>query len=75
MKPAFIAIALVGLIFGSSVRADLEEGKYAPDLEAKDWLNTEDGQPISLSNLKGMTIVLYFWVSWHETRRTAHLRR
>ena len=66
MKPALIAIALVGLILGSSVRADLEEGQYAPDLEAEDWLNTEDGQPISLSNLKGMTIVLYFWVSWHE---------
>ena len=45
-------------------RADLKVGTYAPDIEAKDWMNT-DGQPVSLAECRGMVVVLFFWVSWH----------
>jgi len=61
---------LVGLIAALSIAraawADLEEGSYAPDIVAEEWLNTESGQPVSLAQLKGMAVVLYFWVSWHD---------
>lgn len=41
-----------------------EKGSYAPDIEAKEWINTDE--PISLSEMRGMSVVLFFWVSWHE---------
>lgn len=70
MKSVLIAVLCVGMLLPGLARADLEEGTYAPDIEAKDWMNTkellgseEDG-PISLSELRGMVVVLYFWVSW-----------
>lgn len=65
MRTALIATTCVGLLLASVARADLDEGTYAPDIEAKDWLNTEGGQPLSLGELRGMVVVLYFWVSWH----------
>jgi tetratricopeptide (TPR) repeat protein len=46
-------------------RADLKPGTYAPDLEAKEWMNT-NGEPLSLTEYRGMIVVLFFWVSWHE---------
>jgi tetratricopeptide (TPR) repeat protein len=56
--------ALSGLLAVPGVRADLEKGTYAPDLEARDWMNTE--QPISLRDMRGLIVVLYFWVSFHK---------
>jgi len=60
-------IAALSVLLGLSIaaRADLKPGTYAPDIEAKDWANT-DGEPISLAECRGMVVVLFFWVSWHE---------
>ncbi|MBL8878289.1 MAG: redoxin domain-containing protein [Phycisphaerales bacterium] len=44
--------------------ADLEKGTVAPDIEAKEWLNTDE--PISLADYRGMVVVLFFWVSFHQ---------
>lgn len=44
--------------------ADLEKGTIAPDIEAKEWLNTDE--PLSLADFRGMVVVLFFWVSFHQ---------
>ncbi|MGE3180144.1 MAG: redoxin domain-containing protein [Phycisphaerae bacterium] len=60
-----VVIGLIATLLTASVaRADLEKGKLAPDIEAKEWLNTQ--KPVSLAELRGMVVVLYFWVSFHE---------
>jgi peroxiredoxin len=48
-----------------AAQAALKEGTLAPDIEAKEWLNTD--HPVSIAELRGMIVVLYFWVSFHET--------
>jgi tetratricopeptide (TPR) repeat protein len=60
MKPAIWGALFVGLGFACAVQADPKVGSYAPDLEAKDWLNT-DGQPLSLVECRGMTVMLFCW--------------
>lgn len=65
IRRAMLVTSLVGLFLAGVARADLEEGSYAPDLEAKDWLNTEE--PISLKDLRGLVVVLYFWVSFEKS--------
>ena len=61
----FIAITLSVLyLLGPRAVADLEKGTYAPDIEAKDWKNTDE--PLSLHELRGMVVLLFFWVSWHK---------
>jgi peroxiredoxin len=64
MKAAIAAAIVVALMCGSLVYADLEKGAWAPDLEAKEWYNSDE--PVSLNQLRGMTVVLFFWVSFHE---------
>lgn len=59
-----VASILFASIAGRPAFADLDEGKLAPDIEAEEWLNTE--KPISLAELRGMVVVLYFWVSFHD---------
>ncbi len=63
MRSLIISLACVLILACPLVRADLKEGKYAPDIEAEEWLNVDE--PISLAELRGMTVVLFFWVSWH----------
>ncbi len=43
-----------------AAQADLKVGTYAPDLEAEAWLNN-DGQRLSLAELRGMVVALVFW--------------
>lgn len=63
----WVIVAGVGVVMGlgGTAWADLKPGTYAPDLEARDWMNT-DGEPLSLTEYRGMVVVLFFWVSWHE---------
>lgn len=60
---------IIGLLIVSSltatVRADLDAGTYAPDFDAKSWLNTDE--PITLTELRGMCVIVFFWVSWHDS--------
>lgn len=64
MRSLLLTLVLAGVLGSSVARGDLEKGVYAPDIEAKDWLNTEE--PISLKDMRGMVVVLYFWVSFHR---------
>ncbi|HOO15688.1 MAG: redoxin domain-containing protein [Phycisphaerae bacterium] len=68
MKRVLLGAVLVGLLVPLAARADLEEGAFAPDVDAVDWLNT-DGKSLSISELRGMVVVLYFWESWQPQQR------
>ncbi len=57
-----LTVLLAGL--APAARADLDVGAYAPDIEAKEWLNTDE--PISLTEYRGMIVLIVFWVSWHK---------
>lgn len=57
------AVTLAGAMV-STARADLEVGTYAPDLDAAEWVNTDE--PVSLAELRGMCVIVVFWVSWHK---------
>jgi tetratricopeptide (TPR) repeat protein len=42
-------------------------GEYGPDVEAKEWILLQEGDEVpSLSQLRGLVVVLVFWVSWHD---------
>jgi cytochrome c biogenesis protein CcmG/thiol:disulfide interchange protein DsbE len=56
---------LAAALAGGAVRADPTIGSYAQDVEAKEWLNTDEGQPVSLAECRGMITVLFCWVTWH----------
>lgn len=43
---------------------DLEIGATAPALEGTNWMNLE-GDPYSMVELRGLVVVLYFFVSFH----------
>ena len=66
MRTVLSTIVLAGILLANVVRADLEVGSYAPDVEAEEWLNAEDTLPVekipSLKELRGMVVVLFFWV-------------
>ncbi len=64
MKPLMIAVVVAAALVPTFARADLSEGTYAPDIEAKEWLNSDEA--LSLRELHGMVVVLFFWVSWHQ---------
>jgi tetratricopeptide (TPR) repeat protein len=52
---------------GQDTDEGLQVGDYAPSIEAKEWLNVErEGDVPSLTELRGMVVVLFFWVSWHD---------
>jgi len=68
MRPLLTVVLAAALALSPVARADLEVGTFAPDLEARDWLNT-DGRPLSLAELRGMTVVLYFWASWADASK------
>lgn len=60
-------VLVLAILLGIQVgRADLPKGAYAPDIEAREWLNTHpQGEPVSLAEHRGRIVVLFFWVSWH----------
>jgi len=61
-----VALLLVGLVYfmnqSASTPKDIrpEVGFLAPDFT----LNNEDGNPVTLSQLKGKPVFLNFWASW-----------
>jgi tetratricopeptide (TPR) repeat protein len=63
MRTSLILAMCMAVLLAGVARADLPEGTFAPEIEAKEWMNTED--PVSLTELRGMVVVLFFWVSFH----------
>ena len=76
MKPRFALLLTVILIVGAASfaadaprlennqrRAEIDalQGKPAPALKLKDWINTK---PLTLADLKGKIVVLDFWATW-----------
>jgi TolA-binding protein len=64
MRAAVLIGVCVAGIAASVVRADPKVGSYAPDIEAQEWMNTDEGQPVSLAECRGMVVVLFCWVTW-----------
>lgn len=65
MRSIIIAILCSVFLATSVVRADIEVGTYAPDVEAEDWINV-DGDALTLAEYRGMVVVLFFWASWNR---------
>ena len=63
MKAAIAAFLCVAGVLAASAFADLEKGTYAPDIEAKEWVNCDE--PVTLREVNGMIVVLFFWVTWN----------
>lgn len=71
---AVLAGALAGAVLGQDPREEkIKVGDWAPDLEAKEWINasgTLSGDEIpSLREYRGLVTVIVFWVSHHEGGR------
>jgi len=64
MRTAIVTVLCVGFLMNGVARAQVKKGEYAKDIEAKQWANVDEA--ISLHELRGMVVVLFFWVSWHE---------
>ena len=60
----FVALLLSQTALGQQNNENKKIGQRAIDIEAKEWLNADT--PVSLAELRGMVVVLYFWVSFHE---------
>lgn len=59
MRILATVLLLVGL--APAAAAQVWIGADAPEVEAKQWFNTE---PVSISELKGQVIMLEFWATW-----------
>ncbi len=73
MRNTLILLAGMGILLANVAQAQNKKdekapvGSYAPSIEAKEWLNVESEDEIpSLVELRGMVVVVFFWVSWHE---------
>lgn len=45
----------------------LKVGDYAPDFEAKDWINVDSKDDVpSLAELRGLVVAVFFWPANHE---------
>ncbi len=62
-RAGILAVSLVTLA-AQVASAQVSVGKDAPEIEAEEWLNIDE--PISLADLDGMVVILYFWVSFHK---------
>jgi hypothetical protein len=56
-------LALTLVLCGSSRAQGPELGSKAPEINAKEWLNTFGSTP-SLKNLRGQAVLIEFWATW-----------
>jgi peroxiredoxin Q/BCP len=64
MKMIWIFVAVIGLLVGVAVVRAMRTGEKAPSsgTPAPDFtLNSQDGKPLSLHDLRGKWVVLYFY--------------
>lgn len=64
MKRTLVATLVLSILSANVAVAQLSPGTTAPEIDAEEWLNTDE--PLELRDLRGMMVVLYFWVSFHE---------
>ena len=48
---------------GDRTHKDPLEGKPAPALQVRDWMNT-NGKALDLTDLRGKVVLLDFWGTW-----------
>lgn len=74
---AITALALLGIAAATAAQDDWKregnpqqrkqkdplEGKAPPELQVRDWLNT-DGKALTLAGLRGKVVLLDFWGVW-----------
>lgn len=56
-------LALSLALCGSLHAQGPEVGEKAPEINAKEWLNTIGPAP-SLKNLRGQAVLIEFWATW-----------
>lgn len=56
-------IALTFFLCGSLRAQSPAVGSKAPEINAKEWLNTFGSTP-SLKNLRGQAVLIEFWATW-----------
>jgi len=71
MRTTLLALACVGILAAAPARGqsddkELKVGDYAPAIEGAAWIGVRDQNAPSMSELRGMIVVLFFWVSFHE---------
>ncbi len=64
MRRTGIFVVCCAILSSQTASAQIKLGRDAPEIEAGEWLNIDT--PIVLSDLEGMVVVLYFWVSFHQ---------
>jgi tetratricopeptide (TPR) repeat protein len=70
MRKTFIVVAGFGLLLTNVALAQrptdegLQVGDYATTIDAVEWINVDRDEIPSLRELRGMVVVLFFWVSW-----------
>lgn len=64
MKRTLVATLVLSILSANVALAQLSPGVAAPEIDAEEWLNTDEA--LRLRDLRGMMVVLYFWVSFHE---------
>lgn len=66
MRPRnLVLLSLLALVCALPLIADGPESGDAPiALDARDWMNTADGEPIAVEDLAGKIVVIEFWGTW-----------
>ncbi len=64
MRKTITAALVLLFLFGQNLIAFAAPnvGDTAPEITAREWLNTKD--TVSLANLKGKIVVVEFWATW-----------
>jgi hypothetical protein len=71
IRSSLIALILLSTFAGRALAQEGNDrgarvGDFAPDIEAKEWILNPGDEVPSLVELRGLVVVMVFWVSWHD---------